>query len=144
MSYLTPEAMIAKKYLNKININPEIIDLRSIKPIDFRTIMNSINKTKNLLVLDTGFKFCSVSSEIITTVMERDHSILKNSPARLTMPDIPEPTSFALTKNFYITHIEIIKKVLNILNLNKNKLNKLKIPKIKFHDVPNEEFKGPF
>ena len=144
MSYLTPEAMIAKKYLKKLNINPEVIDLRSVKPIDFKTIIKSVNKTKNLLVLDTGFKFCSVSSEIITNIMERDHNILKNSPARLTMPDIPEPTSFALTKNFYITHLEIIKKVLNILNINQNKLKKLKITKTKYHDVPNEEFKGPF
>ena len=144
MSYLTPEAMIARKYLKKLNINPEVIDLRSVKPIDFKTIMKSVNKTKNLLVLDTGFKFCSVSSEIITNIMERDHNILKNSPARLTMPDIPEPTSFALTKNFYITHLEIIKKVLNILNINQNKLKKLKITKTKYHDVPNEEFKGPF
>ena len=102
MSYLTPESMIAKKYLNKIGIYPEIIDLRSVKPIDFNTIFKSIKKTRNLLVLDTGFKFCSVSSEIISTIMEKNYDILKNAPARLTMPDVPEPTSFALTKNFYI------------------------------------------
>ena len=144
MSYLTPESMIAKKYLNKIGIYPEIIDLRSVKPIDFNTIFKSIKKTRNLLVLDTGFKFCSVSSEIISTIMEKNYNILKNAPARLTMPDVPEPTSFALTKNFYISHIDIIKKVLNTLKIDQKKFKKLKITKTKFHDVPNEEFKGPF
>ncbi len=144
MSYLTPESIIATKHLNKIGIYPEVVDLRSIKPLDFATIFKSINKTKNLLVLDTGFKFCSVSSEIITTVMEKNHHILKNAPARLTMPDVPEPTSFALTKNFYINHYDIIKKVFEILKINKKKIKQLNIKKDKFHDVPNNEFKGPF
>tara|TARA_B100001175_G_scaffold317925_1_gene337667 strand:- start:6854 stop:7933 length:1080 start_codon:yes stop_codon:yes gene_type:complete len=144
MSYLTPETLIAKRYLKKININPEIIDLRSIKPLDLPTIIKSIKKTKNLLVLDTGFKFCSVSSEIITSVLEKDHKILKNRPGRLTMPDIPEPTSFGLTKHIYLTHLEITKKVLDVLKINKKKLKKLNISKPKLHDVPNEDFKGPF
>ncbi len=144
MSYLTPEAIIASKYLEKLKISSEVIDLRSIKPIDFLTIRKSIKKTKNLLVLDTGFKFCSVSSEIITSILEKNHKILKNPPNRLTMPDIPEPTSFGLTKHIYMTHLEIISKVLDILKINKKYLKKLKISKPKFHDVPNEGFKGPF
>lgn len=144
MSYLSPEAIIATNYLNKIDVYPELIDLRTIKPLDFVTILKSINKTKNLLVLDTGFRFCSVSSEIITRVMEKNYNILKNAPARLTMPDVPEPTSFALTKNFYINHTDIIKKVIDILKINKKIIKKLNLKKHKFHDVPNDEFKGPF
>ena len=46
MSYLVQEALIAKTYLNRLNINPEIIDLRSIKPIDYKTIIKSIKKQK--------------------------------------------------------------------------------------------------
>ena len=71
MSYLVQEALIAKTYINRLNINPEIIDLRSIKPIDYKTIIKSIKKTKRMLVLDTGFRFCSVSSEIISSIVEK-------------------------------------------------------------------------
>ena len=59
------------------------------------------------------------------------------------MPDIPEPTSFSLTKNFYNDSNIIIKKVLKILNKEKliNKINLLKNNKP--HDVPGDWFKGP-
>ena len=60
------------------------------------------------------------------------------------MPDIPEPTSFGLTKHIYLTHLEITKKVLDVLKINKKKLKKLNISKPILHDVPNEDFKGPF
>ena len=59
------------------------------------------------------------------------------------MPDVPEPTSFALTKNFYVTSKDIIKNVLKILKI-KNKVNSKDFVSPKFHDQPNEWFKGPF
>ena len=56
------------------------------------------------------------------------------------MPDISEPTSYALTKNFYITEKDIIKKIFKILKINKT----ISTKKIKHHDVPGNWFKGPF
>ena len=59
------------------------------------------------------------------------------------MPDIPEPTSFALTKNFYITAADIAKKILEILKIDGIKPH-CEIPQQDPHDVPGEWFKGPF
>ena len=68
---------------------------------------------------------------------------LKSAPTRLAMPDVPEPTSFALTKNFHVSSKDIINKVLKILNIKHRKnLRDLNLPK--FHDQPGEWFRGPF
>ena len=59
------------------------------------------------------------------------------------MPDIPEPTSFALTKNFHISSKDIIKKVLKMLKINHKKNLQYSSP-VKYHDQPGDWFKGPF
>ena len=59
------------------------------------------------------------------------------------MPDVPEPTSFALTKNFYIGAADIAKKALDILKI--DNINPYKdIPEPIPHDIPGDWFKGPF
>jgi pyruvate/2-oxoglutarate/acetoin dehydrogenase E1 component len=141
-SYLTIEAVKAAKFLKKnYNINSEVIDLISIKPLDHALIEKSVKKTKRLLVVDSGFFTGSIANDIIYNVISTCFKILKSKPVKLAMPDVPEPTSFALTKDFYITHIKIFKTVLKIFNINK----KLFVKKDDMpHDVPGNWFKGPF
>ncbi len=68
---------------------------------------------------------------------------LKIPPARLAMPDVPEPTSFALTKGFYIGSKDIAELSLKILNIKiSEKINVLDEPEL--HDIPGPWFKGPF
>ena len=141
MSYMTLEAIKACDFLKKHSINCELIDLRTIKPIDWETIFKSVKKTGRLLVLDTGFTTCSVASEIISKVTIKLFKNLKLAPDFLAMPDVPEPTSYALTKNFYNTEIQILEKVTKMLKI--KKLNK-NISNDKHHDVPNDFYKGPF
>ena len=57
------------------------------------------------------------------------------------MPDIPEPTSFGLTKSLYIDQKKIIDTVSKMFN---KKVNTKNLQKIIFHDVPGKWFKGPF
>ena len=143
MSYLTAEALIASKYLKKYGINLDLIDLRSIKPLDIDTIVQSLKITGKLLVLDTGFLTCSVASDIVSKISTQYFSYLKHAPCILAMPDVPEPTSFGLTKNFYIRAADIANEVLKILEI-KN-LNPYKdIPQPDLHDIPGDWFKGPF
>ena len=59
------------------------------------------------------------------------------------MPDVPEPTSFGLTKDFYPRAIQIVERVCQMLNIEESKLI-AEIPQISPHDVPGEWFKGPF
>ena len=113
-----------------------------MKPIDYKKIYNSVKKTKNILILDTGFNTGSIANDIIYNIV--DSNIRLNSkPFKLAMPDVPEPTSYGLTKNFYIDHIKIVRKVLKILKRKENK-NIIKSKTNFHHDVPGEWFEGPF
>ena len=148
MSYLTLEALKAAKFLDEnFKIKAEIIDLRTIKPLDWKTVFESVKRTGKLLVLDTGFTTGSVAGEIIAKTLIEKFNYITKAPMRLAMPDIPEPTSYALTKRLYITSIDIITSVLKLLN-KKTNLNKIKLEKIlnypKHHDIPGEKFDGPF
>ena len=141
MSYLTLEAIKASRILTANNIDCEIIDLVSLKPINYNSIFNSVKKTKKLLVLDTGFPYGSIASEITSVVARKMFKNLKVPPEIMTMPDIPEPTSFQLTKNLYITDKKIVKKISKILQ---KKINKKFNYNKQNHDTPGEWFKGPF
>ncbi len=141
MSYLTLESIKAVKMLNNHGISCELIDLISLKPINYKSILNSVKKTRNLLILDPGFPHGSVASEISSFVSRKKFKYLKSPPEIITMPDIPEPTSFQLTKNLYINENKIINKVLKILG---KKIKVKNYNKPKHHDVPGAWFKGPF
>ncbi len=141
-SYMTLEAIKASEFLEINKISIEIIDLRTISPIDYSTIYKSVKKTKKLLVLDISNEKFGIAAEIVSNITINLFKYLKIPPAIIASPNAPTPTSFALTKNFYPTHKEIIIK---IFEMNNRKLNKNNIPKNKnLHDVPGEWFKGPF
>ncbi len=143
MSYMTIEALRAASYLEKQGISCEIIDLRTIKPIDWDTIFTSIQKTKRLIVLDTGVTTGSVAGEIIARVYMDHFSLLIQPPVRIALPDNPEPTSFELTKYYYPCYINIIKSIASMLAINMD-VNKLIEERPYLHDVPGDWFKGPF
>src|SRR3990167_5400520 len=94
MSYMTIEALQAACFLEKQGISCEIIDLRTIKPMDWDTIFTSIQKTQRLMVLDTGVTTGSVAGEIIARVCLDCFFLLRQAPVRIALPDNPEPTSF--------------------------------------------------
>lgn len=141
-SYMTPEFKKLYKTLIHEKIDFEHIDLISCKPLDKKTIIESVKKTGRVMILDTGFKSFSLASEIISIVNEYCFTKLKFKPIRLTVPDIPEPTSYELTKFYYKGHNDIINKFSEIF---KKKINFLKdIAQPLHHDIPGNYFKGPF
>lgn len=143
MSYLTVEALHAAKYLESRGVDCEVLDLRSLNPIDWSAIFASVDKTGRVLVLDPGAATGSVAGEIIARIaMERMPS-LTVPPARLAMPDAPEPTSFGATKGLYIRAGNVAAKVLNILGHDAGDVFS-KLPEPTPHDVPGAWFKGPF
>tara|TARA_Y100001970_G_scaffold258688_1_gene338839 strand:- start:3017 stop:4090 length:1074 start_codon:yes stop_codon:yes gene_type:complete len=144
MSYMTIEALHAAKFLKKYyKIDAEVIDLISANPFYWSNIKKSLNKTKKLLVVDPGFTKGSISSDIISNLLINNFSLFSCPPKRLAMPDIPEPTSFGLTKNFYIRSKNIVEEVIKMFKLKKDKkINILNEPKL--HDIPGDWFKGPF
>ena len=142
-SYLVVEALQAAKVLAEEGIECEVIDLRTISPLDWDAVHNSVKKTRRLIVLDSGAQTGSVAGEIIARVAIKQHHVLVTAPIRLAMPDVPEPTSFGLTKGFFVRGINIYQSVMAMFG----KLETVKADVLveQFpHDVPGEWFKGPF
>ena len=88
--------------------------------MDYGTIFKSVKKTGKILVLDTGVHTNSVASEIISKIASKKFDYLKIAPEYLAMPDVPEPTGYSLTKNFHISKIDIVIKVLQMLKIKAN------------------------
>jgi pyruvate dehydrogenase E1 component beta subunit len=144
MSHMTLEALKAADHLAKENIDTEVIDLRSLKPLDEKTIIDSVKKTGRLIVVDGAWRFLSISSEIISIVVEKAFSSLKVSPCRITFPDFPTPTSWALANHYYPRAINIINQAQKLLGLQQKSEEALGIVHTGALDVPDKSFTGPF
>src|SRR3989338_7444359 len=137
MSYMTVEALRAADYLAQFNIDCEVVDLRTIRPMDYETIFNSARKKKHLLALDTSQPTCSVASEIISRVSTNLFADLKAAPQMIANPDNPEPTGFGLTKHYHPTAEDIVLKVAAVLNT-KIPTETLRAKNTCPHDVPGD------
>ena len=92
--------------------------------------------------MDTAAASFSVSSEIISSVIEEFSPSEGILIQKIGLPDMPEPTSYGLTKNFYINADDVIQKVLKMFGFPKKTLPIIRAPE--HHDVPGDWFKGPF
>ena len=72
-------------------IDAEIIDPRTLNPIDIETILGSLEKTKRLLIVHEAMSPCGIGAEIIAKVIEHNHKFVDHSSARLTPPFAPSP-----------------------------------------------------
>ncbi len=148
-SYMVFEAIIAAEALEKfLGISVEVIDMRSVRPLDIETVIASINKTKYLIVADTAYAFGSIASELITSILNICFEILKKAPVKICSPDFPTPSSPSMTKDYYPTPKTIIKEALKLLDVNieSEALERLiaSVESKNLHDIPNRDFKGPF
>lgn len=84
-------ALAAAKNLTGAGIEAEVIDLRTIAPLDRETILASVSKTGRLLVVDDDYLSFGIGAEVIATVCEALPDPLKCPPQRIAHPDIPIP-----------------------------------------------------
>lgn len=84
-------ALAAARNLSESGIEAEVIDLRTIAPLDRETILASVSRTGRLLVVDDDYLSFGIGAEIIATVCETLASPLKCPPQRIAHPDIPIP-----------------------------------------------------
>jgi pyruvate dehydrogenase E1 component beta subunit len=143
VSYMTLEALRAAESMDKEGISAEVIDLRSIRPWDVKTVLESVRKTRHLVVADTGWSTFGVSSEIISTVVEQGFGLLESAPERLGLPECPCPTSPVLAAQFYprAGHIHrAAKRTLGLRALS----DVLDLTPGEPLDVPDSSFNGPF
>lgn len=142
-SYMTIEALHAIEFLENKDVTCDLIDLRSVKPVDWELIFDTVRKTGRLLVLDTGAFTGSIAGEIVARVSTECFDSLTQAPQCIALPDFPTPTSPALTKGFYAGAVEIANMVGNMLGSDFD-LTILKEQRKFSHDVPGDWFKGPF
>jgi len=86
-------AIEAAEELKNSDIDAEIIDLRTIKPLDKETIIASVKKTGYLIVADEDYESYGLTSEVISIISEMGFNYLKAAPKRVAYPDIPVPYS---------------------------------------------------
>jgi len=115
-SYMVYEASKAAEAVAKEGINVEVIDVRSLKPLDEDLILKSVKKTRRLVIADGGWKTCGVGAEIAARVAESD--ILKKLKApilRVSLPDAPAPASSALEQVYYPKARELIVAIRKVM-----------------------------
>lgn len=91
LSMMVHKALAAAEALAKDGVEAEVIDLRTIVPLDREAILKSVAKTGRLVVVDEDYKSFGLTGEIIATVAEHDPAMLKAPPKRLAVPDVPIP-----------------------------------------------------
>lgn len=141
--YLSIEALKAAIYLEKHDISVELIDLRTIKPLDMETILNSVRKTRNLLVVDSSHELLSFGKEIIANTFMSDGIHLDNKPSLVALPDVPEPTSHGVIGQYRISSTKIASSILKTLAI-KPPADLIDSLKPQREDVPDPTFTGPF
>jgi len=108
----------AAEKLKKNNISAEVIDVRILNPFYAEEIISSVEKTRNLLVVDSGTLTAGFSAEIIAKVVENiPNDCLLNKPKRLALPDAPAPTSRVLEKDYYLDSKDIVNEVKEVLDI---------------------------
>jgi pyruvate dehydrogenase E1 component beta subunit len=93
VSLMVHRALDAADALAAEGIEAEVLDLRSIIPLDRQAIVESVMRTRRLLVVDEDYRSFGMSSEVITTAIEGAFDYLDAAPVRLAYPDVPIPYS---------------------------------------------------
>jgi pyruvate dehydrogenase E1 component beta subunit len=97
--------------LKSEGVFPEVIDLRSLKPLDTETIGKSLKKTGRLLVFDYSWETCGLTSEVMARMARDYFSDLKQAPESLAFPECPIPASPVLESAFY-PGVETLKRTI--------------------------------
>jgi pyruvate dehydrogenase E1 component beta subunit len=84
-------ALDAAERLDDEGISAEVLDLRSLVPLDREAILESVRKTHRLLVVDEDYRSFGMTGEVITTAVEGAFDYLDAPPARIAIPDVPIP-----------------------------------------------------
>lgn len=108
LSALVPEAQKAGRILKAAHgIDAEIIDPRTIRPLDIETVMKSLRKTGRLVVVEPGWRTCGFGAEIAALAADEGCRFLKAPVKRIAFPDAPAPTSRYLDCRYHPDAVRI-------------------------------------
>ena len=137
-SWMNVEALHASKILEKIGVSLEIIDVRTLSPLNPEVIINSVNKTGHCIIADNDWIFCGYSAELATVVGKKCFGKLKKPIERIGFAFTPCPTVRSLENEYYPNAINIIRTTEELLGLSQTNLTG---EKFYSHE---KRFKGPF
>jgi len=115
-SYMVHNAVHAAEELARDGIEVDVLDMRTVKPLDKELLLASVKKTGRLVVADGGWKTCGIAAEITSLVFEEVFGFVKAPVARVTLPDIPAPASSPLEKIYYPNSGDIVQAVKRIMS----------------------------
>jgi pyruvate dehydrogenase E1 component beta subunit len=101
----------AAQQLTKEGIAAEVLDVRSLAPIDYQTVGDSVKKTGRVVIVEEGPKTGGVSAEIAAGIQERFAQYLKAPVIRVASPDIPVPFSPILENAYRPSVAQIVQAV---------------------------------
>lgn len=142
-SYMALESLRAADRLAEGGISAEVVDVRSLRPLDTDTILASVTKTGRLVTADTSWKAFGAGSEIVALAAERAFASLKAPPRRIALPDYPAPTSPALSDGYYPRAAHIVAAVREMFGRPVDEAL-FAVPDGQRLDQPDPDFTGPF
>jgi pyruvate dehydrogenase E1 component beta subunit len=107
-------ALEAAETLAAEGIDAEVLDLRTLRPMDTASILESLKRTNRMIVVEEGWPVCSIASEIVTVAMEQGFDDLDAPVLRVTNEDVPMPYAANLEKEAVVNAarvVEAVKKV---------------------------------
>jgi pyruvate dehydrogenase E1 component beta subunit len=111
----------AAQQLTNEGIDAEVLDVRSLAPIDYQTIGDSVKKTGRVAIVEEGPKTGGVSAEIAAGIYERFAQYLKTPIIRVASPDIPVPFSPILENAYRPSVVQIVESVRTIITPHANR-----------------------
>ena len=112
------EAYKAADALEKEGVSCEIIDLRTVRPLDYNTVFESVKKTNRLVILEEAWPFGNVATEITYQVQQELFDYLDAPVEKINTADTPAPYSPVLLKEWLPSSEDVIKAVKKVLYVN--------------------------
>ena len=109
------EAYKAADMLDKEGISCEVIDLRTVRPLDINTVLESVKKTNRLVILEEAWPFGNVSTEITYQVQEKAFDFLDAPVVKINTADTPAPYSPVLLEEWLPKSSDVVKAVKKVL-----------------------------
>ena len=101
LSLAVHDLLLAAEQLATEGISAEVLDLRSVRPLDEAMIVASVRKTGRLVIMDLGWKRCGVSAEVAAVVAEQAFDALRSPVRRLCFAECPTPAAAPLENSYY-------------------------------------------
>lgn len=101
----------AAEQLAKDGIEAEVIDLRTLRPLDTATVLESLKKTNRMVIVEENWATCSIASEVISVVMEHGFDDLDAPVLRVTNEDVPMPYAANLEKLMLVDTAKVVTAV---------------------------------